>query len=254
LASTNANYLLNDPITIDVGTDTASGASQVRIGLPTAHITVDNLDFDIFLSAADTNGDPATPQVLGSIYMSGIEVLLGQGTDASVASTYDAGYVTIGAASAAANAGVAIGFDVKIDAVTIDVLSYGNAFNIIGAAFPGYTSGGYVGLRDFALDNINISGGVNIGVGTLNGAAMGYTDFGSPTMVNIVINNGTKIEIPGSIKGTVLLASNNTLDAENVGELGNFFIGGVSLEFVDNGPAAAPTSFSSHSLIQIWAH
>ena len=240
-----ANYLANKPITIDVGTSDA-GASLVRIGIPTSHITVSTMNTNIFVSGA-TAGAPSstTAQQLGSIYLQGVEVILGRGADAA---SMDAGYVTIGAAGAG-NVGVNIGFNVLIDSVTIGTMSYGNSTSILAGSFGAAATGGYIGVRNFALDDVTIAGGVAIGIGTLNGTALGVASFGTQTMVNIVIANGTTIAIPGAITGTVTLASNQTLDAANASELGNFYIGGVTAQIVDN-----VGSFSSHSVIQIWAH
>jgi hypothetical protein len=97
---------------------------------------------------------------------------------------------------------------------------------------------------------VNIYGGVAIGVGTLDTAALNAAgaNQGTITQVNIVIANGTTIAIPGAITGTVVLARNRALTV-NVGELGNFYIGGVTAQIVDN-----VGSLSDHSLIQIWAH
>jgi hypothetical protein len=56
------------------------------------------------------------------------------------------------------------------------------------------------------------------------------------------------IAIPGAITGTVVLAQDQTLTT-GAGELGNFYIGGVTAQIVDN-----VGSLSTHSLVQIWAH
>jgi len=261
-------YLRNDPITIDVGAGTvASGAvfdgqTLVRIGLPTLHVNVSTLQTDIFVSGVTASAPTSTTaQQLGSIYMSGIEITLGQTaedlatttlTGDALAATYDAGYVTIGAAGAG-NTGVNIGFDVAIDSVAIGTLSYGNTTSLIsvagGGSIPnGATGPGYIGITGLNLDDVNIYGGVAIGVGTLSGAPLGVNSFGTQTMVNIVISNGTTVAIPGAITGTVVLAQDQTLTT-GAGTLGNFYIGGVTAEIVDN-----VGSFAPHSLIQIWAH
>ncbi|MHB8137441.1 MAG: DUF6160 family protein [Smithellaceae bacterium] len=243
-----ANYLANKPITIDVGTSD-TGVSLVRIGLPTAHLTVSTLQTDIFVSGVTAGAPTSTvAQQLGSIYMDGIEVTLGQSATPADLASYEAGYVTIGAAGPG-NVGVNIGFNVAIDSVAIGTLSYGNTTSILAPSFGAAATAGYVGITDFNLDDVNIYGGVAIGVGTLNGAALGVATFGNQTMVNIVIANGTTIAIPGALTGNIVLASNQELNAANAGTLGNFYIGGVTATFVDN-----VGSFASHSLVQIWAH
>ena len=246
--ATAVGYMGNDPITIDVGTN-AGGQSLVRIGLPTFHISVDTLQTDIFVSGV-TAGAPTstTAQQLGNIFMSGIEIRLGQSATPADAASYNAGYVTIGAAGAG-NTGVNIGFNVAIDGVFIETLSYGNTSSILAGSFGAAALQGYVGVKDFRLDDVNIYGGVAIGVGTLNTAALNAAaNQGTITQVNIVIANGTTIAIPGAITGTVVLARNRALTV-NAGELGNFYIGGVTASIVDN-----VGSLSDHSLIQIWAH
>ncbi len=246
--ATAVGYMANDPITIDVGTNDG-GQSIVRIGLPTFHITVSTLQTDIFVSGV-TAGAPTstTAQQLGNIYMSGIEIRLGQSATPADAASFDAGYVTIGAAGAG-NTGVNIGFVVNIDSVAIGTMSYGNTTSLLADDFGAAATAGYIGVTGLNLDDVNIYGGVAIGVGTLNTAALNpAANQGTITQVNIVIANGTTVAIPGAITGTVVLARNRALTV-NAGELGNFYIGGVTAQIVDN-----VGSLSDHSLIQIWAH
>jgi hypothetical protein len=256
-SATNIGYMSNDPITIDVGTND-SGASLVRIGLPTFHISVSTLQTDIFVSGVTASAPTSTTaQQLGSIYMSGIEITLGQNLTGTDAAGYSAGYVTIGAAGAG-NTGVNIGFNVAIDSVAIGTISYGNTTSILAnpaapaVGFGAAATAGYIGITGLNLDNVNIYGGVAIGVGTLDTGALtqapGQSDQGVITQVNIVIANGTTIAIPGAITGTVVLAQNQELTT-GAGTLGNFYIGGVTAQIVDN-----VGSLSTHSLIQIWAH
>jgi hypothetical protein len=242
-----AGYLLGKPITIDVGTNT-SGATIVAIGLPTVEVIMSSLDTDIFLSGA-TAGAPTstTAQQLGHIYIGGLTVLMGQTTTPAIASTYDPGYVTIGAAGAG-NTGVNIGFNVKIDTLAIGVLSYGNTTSILAGSFGGAATGGFVGISGLNLVNVTATGGVAIGVGTLNGALLGTPVFGTQTQVSLIFANGTTISSPGAIYGTVLLAQDKALSV-GVGQLGNFYIGGITAQLVDN-----VGSFAPHSLVQIWAH
>ncbi len=245
--ATAIGYMDNDPITIDVGAN-AGGQALVRIGLPTFHITVSTLQTDIFVSGV-TGGAPTSTvaQQLGAIYMSGIEIRLGQSATPADAASFSAGYVTIGAAGAG-NTGVNIGFNVAIDSVAIGTISYGNTTSILAGDFGAAATAGYIGITGLNLDDVNIVGGVAIGVGTLNTTALGGTTLGTITQVNIVIANGTTISIPGAITGNVVLASDQTLTT-GAQTLGNFYIGGVTAQIVDN-----VGSLSAHSLIQIWAH
>lgn len=248
--ATAVGYMANDPITIDVGTNDV-GASIVRIGLPTFHITVSTLQTDIFVSGGSLLGGPTSTvaQQLGAIYMSGIEIRLGQSTTPADAGSFEAGYVTIGAAGAG-NTGVNIGFNVAIDSVAIGTISYGNTTSLIATDFGAAATAGYIGVVGLNLDDVNIYGGVAIGVGTLDTAALNAAaaNQGVITQVNMVFANGTTIAIPGAITGTVVLAQNQELTT-GAGELGNFYIGGVTAQLVDN-----VGSLSDHSLIQIWAH
>lgn len=252
---TAVGYMANKPITIDVGTN-GSGASLVRIGLPTFHIVVSTLQTDIFVSGVQGATDPipgaptsTVAQQLGAIYMSGIEIRLGQSATPADAGTFEAGYVTIGAAGAG-NTGVNIGFNVAIDEVVIGTLSYGNTTSLLVGDFGEAATAGYIGVTGLNLDGVNIYGGVAIGVGTLDTAALNAdaANQGVITQVNIVVANGTTVAIPGAITGTVVLAQNQELTT-GPGELGNFYIGGVTAEIVDNVDSQSP-----HSLIQIWAH
>ena len=258
LAANDVGYLRNKPLTIDVGATSVAGAALVRIGIPTLHITVSTLDTNIFVSGGSLATGPVstTAQQLGEVYLSGVDVKLGQTVSTSVdknvlAASYDAGYVTIGAAGAG-NTGVNIGFSVKIDSVNIGVLSYGNTTSILAANFGAAATAGYVGVKNLMIDDITIAGGAAIGIGTLNGTALGASAFGTPTMVNIIIANGTTISVPKAIYGTINLASDKALST-NVGELGNFYLGGVTLTFSDNNTLTG-TNMASHSLLQIWAH
>ena len=241
-------YMNNKPITIDVGSDTLGWTTQVRIGLPTSHLTVSTLQTDIFVSGV-TAGAPTstTAQQLGAIYMNGIEVVFGESSTPDVASAYNAGYVTIGAAGPG-NRGVNIGFDVNIDSITVGTVSYGNTASILAGSFGAAATAGYIGVTDLTIGHMNIDGGCNIGIGTLNTTALGGTTLGTITQVNIVIANGTTVAIPGAITGTVVLAQDQELTT-GAGELGNFYIGGFTARMVNN-----VGSLSTPSIIQIWAH
>jgi len=245
--ATAIGYMDNDPITIDVGTST-TGASLVRIGLPTFHITVSSLQTDIFVSGV-TGGAPTSTvaQQLGSIYMSGIEIRLGVSASPANAASFNAGYVTIGAAGAG-NTGVNIFSYVRIDSIAIGTLSYGNTTSLLSGDFGAAATAGYLGVRNFNVGNVFINAGVAIGVGTLNTAALGGTTLGTITQVNIAIGNGSTIAIPGAITGNVVLAQNQELTT-GAGTLGNFYIGGIGAQIVNN-----VGSLSQQSLIQIWAH
>jgi len=247
--STAIGYMGNDPITIDVGTND-TGVSVVRIGLPTFHISVSTLQTDIFVSGGTVLGGPTSTvaQQLGSIYMSGIEITLGQSATPADAASYSAGYVTI-AAAGVGNTGVHIGFNVAIDSVAIGTISYGNTTSILATDFGAAATAGYVGVTGLNLDDVNIYGGVAIGVGTLNTAALNpAANQGTITQVNIVFANGMTIAILGAITSNVVLAQDQTLTT-GAGTLGNFYVGGVVAQIVNN-----TGSLSTQSLIQIWAH
>jgi len=249
--SGGANYLGNQPLTIDVGTN-GSGATLVMIGIPTFHITVSSLDMNIFVSggALATGPTSTVAQGLGEVYLAGVDLKLGIGAT-SAAIDASAGYVTIGAAGAG-NTGVNIGFNIGIGSLAIGTLSYGNTTSILAPLFSGAATAGFVGISGLNLTNITLAGGVAIGVGTLNGTALGVPTFGTQTMVNLIFANGTQISIPGAIYGTILLAQDKALTV-GVGQLGNFYIGGVTAQLVDNNVTAG-LGFAPHSIVQIWAH
>ncbi|MHB8137603.1 MAG: DUF6160 family protein [Smithellaceae bacterium] len=242
-------YMNNKPITIDAGSDILGWTTQVRIGLPTAHLTIDNLQTDIFVSGV-TAGAPTsmTAQQLGSIYMDDIVVLLGESSTPSVASAYNAGYLTIGAAGSG-NRGVSIGFDVNIDSITAGTISYGNTTSILAGSFGAAATAGYIGVTDLNIGHMNIDGGCNIGVGTLDTDALSNGNGqGTITQVNIVIQNNTTVAVPSPITGNVVLAQDQELST-GAGELGNFYINAFRARVVNN-----VGSFSTPSIIQIWAH
>ena len=249
--SGGANYLGGQPLTIDVGTS-ASGATLVKIGIPTLHITISSLDTNIFVSggALATGPTSVTAQGLGEVYLSGIDIKMGIGAT-SAAIDASAGYVTIGAAGAG-NTGVNIGFNVGIGSLAIGTVSYGNTTSILSPLFGAAATAGYVGISGLTLNNVTVAGGVAIGVGTLNGTALGVPSFGTQTMVNLIFANGTQINIPGAIYGTILLAQDKGLSV-GVGQLGNFFVNGVTAQLIDN-VMDGSHGFAPHSTVQIWAH
>jgi len=247
--ATAVGYMANDPITIDVGTNDG-GQSLVRIGLPTFHISVDTLQTDIFVSGVTAGAPTSTvAQQLGAIYISGVEIRLGQSASPADAGSYDAGYVTIGAAGAG-NTGVNMFFRVNIDSIAIGTLSYGNTTSILAGDFGAAATAGYVGVRNFNIGDVTINSGVAIGVGTLNTAALNAAgaNQGTITQVNIAIGNGSTIVVPGAITGDVVLAQDQEL-VTGAGELGNFYIGNFRARVVNN-----VGSLSTQSLVQIWAH
>jgi hypothetical protein len=243
--SGGANYLGNKPLTIDVGTNNG-GATLVMIGIPTIHIVVSSLDTNLFVSggALATGPTSTSAQGLGEIYLAGLTVTMGQGTTSA---NMDAGYITIGAAGTG-NVGVNVGFSVKIGSIVLNTMSYGNTTSLLAPQFGAAATAGYVGISGLNLVNVTATGGVAIGVGTLNGSALGVPTFGTQTMVSLVFANGTTLSIPGAIYGTILLAQDKALSV-GVGQLGNFYIGGITAQLVDN-----VGSFAPHSLVQIWAH
>src|SRR5690606_9446187 len=115
--------------------------------------------------------------------------------------------------------------------------------SILFGEFGAAATAGYIGVTGLNLDDVNIYGGVAIGVGTLNTAALNpAANQGTITQVNIVIANGTTVAIPGAITGNVVLSANQNLSAGQT--LGNFYIGGVTAQIVDN-----VGSLSTQSLI-----
>jgi hypothetical protein len=243
-----ANYFLNKPITIDVGSS-ATGAAVVVIGLPTFHITVSSLDSQIFLSGGTLAGGPTSTsaQGLGEIYLANVDVKLGIGTTAA---TMDAGYVTISSTPVGGNSGIVVGLNVKIGSVSIGTMSYGNNTSLLtGFGLGTAATAGFVGMTNLTLNNMTIAGQVMIGVGTLNTTALCPTStLGTITQVSLVFVPGFNINFGTSaITGTILLGP--TKDLVGSKELGNFYLQGLNLTLLDN-----VGSYSPHSVVQIWAH
>jgi hypothetical protein len=260
--TSQAGYLLNKPITIDVGsvqttaTGMAVGTTLVKVGIPTSEIVIGSLDTNVFVSGGSLTGGPSstTAQVLGSLKIAGMTVLMGQTSNTSDASAYDAGYVTISAAGGG-NTGVALGLNVKIDSIVIGTVSWGNTSSLLsGTAFDKSTNltPGYIGVTGLNIGNVTINGGIGIGVATIDGALLGVSAFHA-TQVTIGIKNGTYISIPNAIYGTVKLAEDPLL-LTNAKELGNFYINGVNVTFKDNAVALGDSATATKSIIQIWAH
>ncbi len=76
------------------------------------------------------------------------------------------GLSDVGAAGSG-NRGVNFGFDVNIDSIKIDTISYGNTNSILAGSFGSAATEGYIGVTNLNIGHMNIDGGCNIGVGTL---------------------------------------------------------------------------------------
>jgi hypothetical protein len=259
---------------------TTGFAAAVKIGLPTAEILVSSLTTDVFMSGI-VNGAPGTPEVLGHVYMSGIQILLGQ---ASGLGFYDGGYVLISAIPG--GKGVRMDLQPKIGAINIDTMSWGNdglagtyGDNLSGAVSDITNTGaGFIGVRNFKLGAVAVNGAIEISVGQSSLINYVYSNFlsrrqmaatGTPVplpLVQILFEDGFKFSA-GPITGDVVLSTQQNLTATagsfNTATMGNFYIGGFAVTMRDN---AARTQALNHggattyvvpahpSVIQITAH
>jgi hypothetical protein len=272
--------------------DVAGGTTPtVRIGLPTGEIGVSALQTDAFVSGVGSDGAPTNMQVLGHIYVGGMTVKLGREVNAS-AHVWSAGYIAISsvAGTATTSQGVRIDIQPIIGEVAFGALSWGNdgVSGVYGevlsdsALVTGITgtAAGFVGVRDLRISNVAINGAVQISVGqsslvnyvtTSLGKLAGAIPAAAPeltmqsTMVQILFESGFTVSV-GSVTGNVVLSADralNTGSATTTQVLGNFYVGGVVCQIVDNAArdqlmmrgAGGLYNIKAHpSVIQIVAH
>ena len=134
-----------ETLTAPIGsTNLPAGMVFVRIGLSNLNVSMDSLNTDVALGSAKNNLN----QVLGSVYLGGLNMDINGNVDIHTPSPSTQGIV----------------FDLNLTSnFHIDALSWGDA-NGIG----GNTTAGYRGLRNMNIEGLSLAGSVGINVATVD--------------------------------------------------------------------------------------
>lgn len=160
---TDADKALLQFVTIDVATDPAmyGGATYVHINPGTLEIMVATMDTDLALGADAAAG---LDQTLGTVSMSNLLVRLGQDNFIDIYS----GQSALAASMGTTGSGVTMTFGFNVDIISMDSLSWGDSDGVFDG---GVTTGGFVGLENFVIDDMTVSGTVTIDVATIGAGA-----------------------------------------------------------------------------------
>lgn len=226
-------------LTIDVATEATlyGGRTFVRINPGTLQLDIASLSADVALGSDITLAEAA-----GETGLTNLQVLLNQNNFIDI---YTHG----------AN-GVSINLGLNIDAITMDTNYWGDTDGLGAAEVPAnpitgtdylayysngdFTDAGYAGISDLEVDNLTISGTIDIDVATLDYGVIAGDSAGILGLYAILHGAGVvfsdsfvhlnldAITIGADqITGTVELGSTTALGDTN-GTLGNFYIAGVS--------------------------
>jgi hypothetical protein len=165
-------------VTIDVATDPNpdpmsalyNGATYVHINPGTLEIVVESMTTDIALGKDAAAG---LTQNLGSVGMTGLLIRLGQDNFIDI---YSGQSVLAGLLGFPAASGVKITFDINIDMIHMDSLTWGDDDGIMDA---GVTTGGTIGAFGFDITDMTLDGTVTIDVVTIGTGAVAITS-GTP--------------------------------------------------------------------------
>jgi len=236
LSTSTTNRL--KPITIDVGTcgaagPYAAGVTFVRFGLGSIQITMDSMWLTVGL-ANKTGFTGTLDQVLGQVYIGGLGVYI---------SPYS--YVDIYNATGGVTQGVNITMNVRIDQLTLSVVSWGDGDGL-GAgvgnmwfATAAGTTQGWIGLQNITMGVITVAGTMRIDVATTNGGVYGAA--GNVTVVRINFAN-FNIGVAGPITANVNIgdAPAITMGVGNTRQLGDIYLSGLNVQM--------------SGWVDIWAH
>ncbi len=229
------------PITIDVATDPNiyDGATFVRFGLGSLQITVDQMDFAVFLAAPGAPG-----QVLGTVNLGALAMYVNPWS-----------YVDIYNSRPGNQCGVFVTMSVVIDQLDIGYLSWGDIDGVanegIGAMSwmsDGAQGAGYVGLSNLRVwGPIIMQGTVAIDVTTSYEGIYAHGSFGDPgwapvSVVHIGFPQVFSLDVAGPITADVKLDSFASLNSPDAGTLGNIYISGLGIDILNR------------SWVDIWAH
>ena len=192
------------PVTIDVATsavgykETGHATTFVRIGFAGLNLQVGAIDaIAVIGDAKDFSGAKDT---FGTIYLSGLNITMGSGSQVDIYNLYG-------------KSGVVIDFNLNIGTLYIATLSWGDADGVTGAA-----NAGFVGLNGLNIAGLNISGNTTIDVATVTTAAAGLPALGT-TFVRIGFNN-VNVAMT-SLDATVAMGNNKGLSNDGLGTLAN---------------------------------
>jgi hypothetical protein len=169
---TDASKALLQFVTIDVATDPTGvlydGATYVHINPGTLEIMVADMTTDVALGADAAAG---LNQTLGSVGMSNLLVRLNQDNFIDIYSGQSVAATALGTTGS----GVTMTFQFNVDVLSMDSLTWGDSDGVVDG---GVTTGGTVGLYDFVIDDMTVTGTVTIDVATIGA---GVACVGMPT-------------------------------------------------------------------------
>jgi hypothetical protein len=170
---TDADKLNLQFVTIDVATDPAmyGGATYVHINPGTLEIKVADMTTDLALGADAAAG---LDQTLGSVEMVNLLVRMDRDNFIDIYS----GQSAMAASMGTTGSGVTVTFGLNIDVISMDYLVWGDNDGILDG---GMTTGGFVGLENFVIDDMKVSGTVTIDVATIGAGFAGISH--APTSV-----------------------------------------------------------------------
>lgn len=229
------------PITIDVASDPTyslySGFTFVRFGLGSLQITMDHMDFAVFLAAPGAPG-----QVLGTVNLGALAVYINPWS-----------YVDIYNSRPGNRCGIFATMSIVIDELDLGHLSWGDLDGIDNAgigAMPWMSeagaSAGYVGISNLRVGGpILMQGTVAIDVTTSYAgvyAHSGTPEYAPVSVVHIGFPQVFSLDVAGPITADVKLDGTASLNSPNAGTLGNIYISGLGIDI------------RSRSWVDIWAH
>jgi len=168
---TAGNYQLRFP-SLDVATTTddtlyKTGTTFVRFELGSMQVSMNSFDATVALGGNGTPHDATTAaiaakntanltQEMGSIYMGNMQIYINS-----------ASYVDFYAPQGAGQQGVNIAFNVIMDKIFFDAISWGDKDGLANGTTGHNTTAGFIGLKNLYIDNFTMVGKLAIDVATV---------------------------------------------------------------------------------------
>jgi hypothetical protein len=203
------------------------GTAFVRMGFKNLDVSMDSLNTDVALGNRKDNLN----QVLGSVYLGGLEMDINGNVDIHTPT--------------ASTQGIVLDLNVNFSKLTVKALSWGDKDGL-----GGMNTAGYRGWRNLAINGLTLAGRVSIEVATvdskvipLSADAQMFATYAantlSPTFVHIGIGTGnsnddladprTLVIGIGTLTRDIVLDSSKSLDSPNAGVLRSVYWSGFSV-------------------------
>lgn len=267
-------------------TDQAGMRTVLRTGIPTLSIAMDSMLVNIVLGPFKDNPaingyKPNFNQLLGQLYLSGLNVATGRDGVALISSHDNGSPIDSMISNMLFGAGISMELqNVKVDYLLIDKLAWGDIDGIADVyttdrahASQGLNGEGWIGLRDLAIKNLVIDGQTFIDVGATlasdcstigNIHALGkdayldlpgtmneiynviFDDDGGKKIASITLGDGFAVTMEKLAAQIVL--GKSTSDDDFVERMGDIHMAGMRLDISDNPETHA------RSYVRIFAH